>query len=105
MHTATPADTAAVKILIADGSPTQAQRLRLILERQGYTVFVAAIRAAEAGQRHIPIVALTANAVKDEARRCLAQWRLTRSARSCLRTGPNWSGAGFGTSSPDAWVP
>jgi PAS domain S-box-containing protein len=36
----------------------------------GYEL-AAAIRAEEAGERHMPIVALTANAVKGEARRCL----------------------------------
>lgn len=40
-------------------------------QMDGYEL-AAAIRAAEAGQRHLPIVALTANALKDEARRCLA---------------------------------
>ncbi len=40
-------------------------------EMDGYEL-AAAIRTAEAGQRHMPIVALTANALKGEARRCLA---------------------------------
>jgi PAS domain S-box-containing protein len=38
-------------------------------QMDGYEL-TAAIRAAEAGQRRIPIVAVTANAVKGEARRC-----------------------------------
>ena len=39
-------------------------------EMDGYEL-TAAIRQAEAGQRHMPIVALTANALKGEAKRCL----------------------------------
>ncbi len=38
-------------------------------EMDGYEL-TAAIRAAEGGSRHIPIVALTANALKGEAERC-----------------------------------
>ena len=38
-------------------------------QMDGYEL-VAAIREAEAGQRRLPIVALTANALKGEARRC-----------------------------------
>ncbi len=38
-------------------------------QMDGYELAVA-IRAAEAGGRHMPIVALTANALKGEARRC-----------------------------------
>lgn len=41
MNTPTPACEAPVKILIAEDSPTQAQRLRHILEQQGYEVAVA----------------------------------------------------------------
>ncbi|MDO8707032.1 MAG: ATP-binding protein, partial [Sulfuricaulis sp.] len=40
-------------------------------EMDGYEL-TAAIRAAEQGSRHIPIVALTANALKGEADHCLA---------------------------------
>jgi DNA-binding response OmpR family regulator len=42
MDTATQPPAPPVKILIAEDSPTQAQRLRHILERQGYEVDVAA---------------------------------------------------------------